>query len=198
MKPVASIITFCALLGAANVASADTFLTPFISATTSFFQFAWSTTASFSQTGADGSVVSNSGTASGTGDLALTKTPTGYLFAFGGPGGQGWGTTDPKGLIVNEGPYVIGSIDYPWPSGVTDTRPGTFMSQGQLTLTPSGLTLTYSDGSHSNTFGPNLYAVFQGTGIAESAPQTTAPEPVSAMFVAAGLGVAALVRRRAG
>ncbi len=195
MRSLASILGFCIVLGAANVASAASFLDPFVGPTTSFYQFTWTTTASFFQSNPDGTTVSNKGSIGGSGDLALTPTATGFTFAFDGPGGHGSGTTDLSGLMVNEGPIHIGSIDYPFPHGVTDARPGNFASQGQLTLTPGALTLTYSDFSHSNTFGPNLDSAFHGTGVLEGRPGTSAPEPAIPMFVASALGLAMLWRR---
>jgi hypothetical protein len=196
MKHIAAIFAMLAVLAWASAVWASEFLNPFVNAGTTFFSFTWTTTAQFRQTDQSGKTVESSDTVSGSGDLAVTRTADGFIFAFDGPGGRGSGTTNAAGFIVNEGPTKIGAIDYPFPSGVTDARPGTFASQGQLTVTPDSVTLTYSDISHSNTFGPNLSAMFRGTGVVETAPILSAPEPLAVALVAGGLGVGVVMRRR--
>ena len=196
MKHIAAVLAVVLIFGCANAASAAEILTPLVSATTTFFNFTWTTVASFFQTDPSGTTTTADGTRSGSANLAVTQTADGFVFSFDGAGGHGSGSTNAAGVIANEGPVKIGSFDYPFPANVPDVRPGTDVSQGQLTITGRHVTLAYTDLSHSNTFGPNLSTVFQGTGVVKSPPTVSAPEPLVICLVGVALSVAVVIRPR--
>ena len=185
MKRIPLTLMATLIFGSASVAGAAT-----------IFGFTWTTVADFMQTSPSGTTTEAHGTISGSGDLTLTQTPDGFVFTFSGAGGSGSGSTNAAGLIVNEGPTQIGSISYPFPSNVPDVRPGNVVSQGQLTVAGDHLTLTYTDLSRSNTFGPNLSAVFTGTGTIRTTPPVSAPEPAVIAMVGVTLGTALVIGRR--
>jgi hypothetical protein len=168
-------------------------LDSFTDAASQIYAFIWTTVATWSNTSPSGSVERAEGQASGSGTFTVAPTATGYAFTFSGTGGQGSGTTDANGLIVNEGPFKIGGIDYPFPAGVPDSRPGTFLSQGQLVLTPGHVDVNYTDITRTNTFGVSASTTFVGSG---ERATVKASEPLGVVAVAIGLALAARLRRR--